>query len=162
MASDRIFGLITLITAVAYIAAATQIQTNFFSGEFLPKLFPLLIGGVAALASLVMVFKPDPDPEWPEGRTWGNLLIAVIVLSIYSVMMAPLGFLLPTAIAATILSYQISPNAKQAVMAGVGLSLLLFVVFKFVLMLGNVVAYRIPTPEKLWYALSILIPFVGH
>jgi len=38
----------------------------------------------------------------------------------------------------------------------------LFVVFKFILMLGNVVAYRIPTPAKLWDAISILIPFVGH
>ena len=162
MASDRIFGLITLITAVAYIAAATQIQTNPFSGEFLPKLFPLLIGAVAAISSLVLIFKPDPDPDWPMARTWGNLLIAVIVLAVYSVLMTPLGFLLPTAVAASILSYQISPNAKRAVIAGVGLSLGLFVVFKFVLMLGNVVAYRIPTPEKLWDALSILIPFVGH
>jgi putative tricarboxylic transport membrane protein len=162
MASDRIFGLITLITAVAYIAAATQIQTNFFSGEFLPKLFPLMIGGVAAISSLVLVFKPDPDPEWPEGRTWGNLLVAVVVLAFYSVLISPLGFILPTAIAATILSYQISPKPKKAVLAGVGLSLGLFVVFKFILMLGNVVAYRIPTPAKLWDAISILIPFVGH
>jgi putative tricarboxylic transport membrane protein len=162
MASDRIFGLITLITAVAYIAAATQIQTNFFSGEFLPKLFPLMIGAVAAICSLVLIFKPDPDPEWPMARTWGNLLVAVVVLAFYSVLMTPLGFILPTAVAASILSYQISPNAKRAVLAGIGLSLGLFVVFKFILMLGNVVAYRIPTPAKLWDAISILIPFVGH
>ncbi len=162
MASDRIFGLITLITAVAYIAAATQIQTNFFSGDYLPKLFPMLIGAVAAICSLVLIFKPDPDPDWPMARTWGNLLVAVIVLAVYSVMMTPLGFILPTAIAASILSYQISPNAKQAVLAGIGLSLGLFAIFKFVLMLGNVVAYRIPTPAKLWDAFSILIPFVGH
>ncbi len=162
MASDRIFGLVTLITAVAYIAAATQIQTNFFSGEYLPKLFPLIIGAVAALSSLVLIFKPDPDPDWPMARTWGNLAVAVVVLAFYSVLISPLGFILPTAIAAMILSYQISPNARQAVLAGLGLSLGLFVVFKFVLMLGNVVAYRIPTPAKLWDAISILIPFVGH
>ena len=162
MASDRIFGLVTLVTAVAYIAAATQIQTNFFSGEYLPKLFPLLIGAVAALSSLVLIFKPDPDPDWPMARTWGNLLVAVVVLAFYSVLISPLGFILPTAIAAMILSYQISPNAKQAVLAGIGLSLGLFVVFKFILMLGNVVAYRIPTPAKLWDSISILIPFVGH
>ncbi len=162
MASDRIFGLITLITAAAYIAAATQIQTNFFSGEFLPKLFPLMIGGVAAICSLVLIFKPDPDPDWPMARTWGNLLVAVVVLAFYAVLMTPLGFILPTAVAASILSYQISPNAKRAVLAGIGLSLGLFVVFKFVLMLGNVVAYRSPTPAKLWDAISILIPFVGH
>jgi putative tricarboxylic transport membrane protein len=121
-----------------------------------------MIGAVAAICSLVLIFKPDPDPDWPMARTWGNLLVAVVVLAFYAVLMTPLGFILPTAVAASILSYQISPNAKRAVLAGIGLSLGLFVVFKFVLMLGNVVAYRIPTPAKLWDAISILIPFVGH
>ncbi len=162
MASDRIFGLFTLITAVAYIAAATQIQTNFFSGEFLPKLFPLLIGGVAALCSLTIMFRPDPDPEWPASRTWVSMGIAVVVLAVYAVLLTPLGFIAPTIFAAGILSYQISNRAGVSALAGVGLSLGLFVLFKFALGLGNIVAYRIPTPEKLWNAISILIPFVGH
>ena len=161
MASDRIFGLVTLITAVAYIAAATQIQTNFFSGEYLPKLFPLLIGGVAAICSLVLIFKPDPEPEWPASRSWINMGLAVVVLSFYAVLLTPLGFILPTAIAAGILSYQISPRGVPAVLSGIGLSLGLFVLFKFALGLGNIVAYRIPTPAKLWDAIAILIPFVG-
>ena len=162
MASDRIFGLVCLITAVAYIAAATQIQTNPFSGEFLPKLFPLMIGGVAALCSLTIMFRPDPDPNWPAARTWGAMAVAVLVLCIYAVMITPLGFILPTAIAAGILSYQISPNVKPAIAAGVGLSLGLVVLFKFALGLGNIVAYKVPTAAKLWDALTILIPFVGH
>ena len=89
MASDRIFGLITLITAVAYIAAATQIQTNFFSGEFLPKLFPLLIGGVAAICSLSIIFKPDPDPNWPASRTWISMALAVVVPVSYTHLTLP-------------------------------------------------------------------------
>ena len=162
MASDRIFGLVTLITAVAYIAAATQIQTNFFSGEYLPKLFPMMIGAVAAISSLVMIFKPDPEPEWPASKSWMNMGLAVIVLAFYAVLLKPMGFILPTAFAAGILSYQISPRAKPAFLAGIGLSIGLFVLFKFALGLGNIVAYRIPTPAKLWEAISILIPFVGH
>jgi putative tricarboxylic transport membrane protein len=162
MSSDRIFGLVMLITAVAYLAAASQIQTNMFSGEFLPKLFPYLIGGVAALSSLVLVFKPDPDPEWPERPTWINMILAVAVLSVYAVMLTPLGFLLPTTLAAGLLSYQISPNVRNAVFSGVGLSLGLFLLFKYALGLGNIVAYRVPTPAKLWDAFTILIPFVGH
>lgn len=161
MAADRIFGLVCLITAVAYLAAASQIQTNLFSGEFLPKLFPYLIGGVAALCSLTILFKPDPDPDWPAARTWGNMAIAVLVLAFYSVLLTPLGFILPTIFAAGILSYQISPRAVPAALSGLGLSLGLYVLFKFGLGLGNIVAYRIPTPAKLWEAIAILIPFVG-
>ncbi|MBW4707264.1 tripartite tricarboxylate transporter TctB family protein [Roseobacter sp. YSTF-M11] len=162
MPSDRIFGLICLITAVAYIAAATQIQTNLFSGEFLPKLFPLMIGGVAAICSLSILFKPDPDPAWPGPATWGAMAIAVLVLALYAVFLTPLGFLLPTALAAGILSYQISPRVRPAILSGLGLSLGLFLLFKYALGLGNIVAYRIPTGEKLWDAFTILIPFVGH
>lgn len=162
MASDRIFGLITLITAVAYLAAATQIQTNMFSGEYLPKLFPMLIGGVAAISSFVMIFKPDPDPEWPTKSTFGAMAVAVLVLAVYAVMITPLGFIFPTIIAAGVLSYQISPNVRNAVLAGFGLSLGLFVLFKYALGLGNIIAYRVPTAEKLWDAITILIPFVGH
>ena len=161
MASDRIFGLVALITAVAYLAAATQIQTNLFSGEFLPKLFPYLIGVVAALCALVMIFRPDPEPDWPALGAWINMGLAVVVLAIYAVMLKPLGFILPTAIAAGILSYQISPRAGPAAISGVGLSLGLFVLFKFALGLGNIVAYRIPTGKQLWEAFALLIPFVG-
>jgi len=162
MAGDRIFGLITLITAVAYLAAASQIQTNFFSGEFLPKLFPYLIGGVVALCSLIIMFKPDPEPEWPQMRTWFAMAVAVIVLAVYALLLNPLGFIIPTMFTAGVLSYQISPRPVPAMLSGIGLSLGLFVLFKYALGLGNIVAYRIPTPAKLWDAISILIPFVGH
>ena len=162
MASDRLFGLVTLITAVAYIAAATQIQTNFFSGEFLPKLFPMLIGGVAAICSLMLIFKPDPDPQWPATRTFAAMGCAVVVLAVYAVLLSPLGFILPTIFAAGILSYQISPRVGPAVLTGFGLSIGLFVLFKYALGLGNIVAYRVPTAAKLWDAISVLIPFVGH
>lgn len=136
MASDRIFGLVMLMTAVAYLAAATQIQTNFFSGEVLPKLFPMMIGGVAAISSLVLMFKPDPDPEWPAKKTFASLGFAVLILVFYAYALKPLGFLIPTAITAGLLSYQISPRPKMAAMAGLGLSIGLFVLFRYALGLG--------------------------
>jgi putative tricarboxylic transport membrane protein len=87
--------------------------------------------------------------------------LAVVVLSVYAVLLTPLGFIGPTAIAAGILSYQISPRVMPAIYSGIGLALGLFVLFKFALGLGNIVAYRIPTVAKLWDAIAILIPFVG-
>lgn len=136
MASDRIFGLVTLFVALAYIAGATQIQTSFLADPVGPKAFPILIGAVAALSSLVLIVRPDPDPAWPMARTWGALLVAVLVLVAYAYALKPLGFIVPTAIAASILSYQISPNPKAAVMAGCGLSVGLLILFKYALGLG--------------------------
>ncbi len=85
-----------------------------------------------------MVLRPDQEPDWPVRRTFVSLAFAVIVLIGYAYALKPLGFLLPTAVAAGILSYQISPNPKRAVLSGIGLSVGLFIIFKFALGLGLV------------------------
>jgi len=138
MASDRIFGLVALFVALAYIASATQIQTSFLADPVGPKAFPILVGIVGIISSLVLILRPDPDPDWPVARTFGSLFIAVLVLVGYAYALKPLGFVVPTAIAAGLLSYQISPNAQKAAMSGVGLSVGLFVLFKYALGLGLV------------------------
>ena len=136
MSSDRIFGLIAAVVALAYIASATQIKTGFMTDPVGPKGFPLLVGAVAALCAMFMVFKPDDNPTWPGVRTLGALLFSVIVLVCYAYALKPLGFLVPTALASGILSYQISPGIKSAVSAGCGLSVTLYVIFKYALGLG--------------------------
>lgn len=138
MISDRIFGLVVLMVALAYIVSATQIQTSFLADPVGSKAFPILIGSIAALCGLVMMVKPDPDPQWPVFKTFIALLVAVAVLVGYAYALKPFGFLVPTAITAAILSYQISPKINTALMAGVGLSVGLFVLFKFALGLGLV------------------------
>ena len=138
MASDRIFGLVVTLVALAYAASATQIQTSFLADPVGPKTFPILVGAVAAICGMIMVFRPDPDPEWPALRTLGALALAVGVLVAYAYALRPLGFVIPTAIAASILSYQISPRPVPAVLSGVGLAIGLFVIFRYALGLGLV------------------------
>ena len=138
MASDRIFGLVMAVIALAYIASAFQIQTSFLSDPVGPKTFPVIIGAIGALSAMFLVFRPDPETKWPAAKTFGALAIAVIVLVLYAYSLRPLGFLLPTAIAAAVLSYQISPRLKYAAMVGIGLSAGLFIIFRFALGLGLV------------------------
>ncbi|MGR3662855.1 MAG: tripartite tricarboxylate transporter TctB family protein [Paracoccaceae bacterium] len=136
--SDRIFGLVVVLVALAYIASATQIQSSFLTDPIGPKAFPILVGAIAALCGTIMILRPDAEPDWPELRTLIALLVSVVVLVVYAYMLKPLGFLIPTAIVAGILSYQINPRAGPAAIAGVGLSVGLFTVFKFILGLGLV------------------------
>ena len=138
MASDRIFGLVMATVALAYIASATQIQTSFLSDPVGPKTFPILIGTVCAISAMFMVLKPDAEPEWPVLRTFGALGFAVFVLVAYAYALRPLGFLMPTVVAAGVLSFQISPKVKTAVLSGLGLSIGLFIIFKYALDLGLV------------------------
>lgn len=134
--SDRIFGTLTIVVALAYIASATQIKLAFFSDPLGPRWFPYIIGGVAVIAGLMVVLRPDDEPEWPSMQTFGKILLACGVLVAYALTLRPLGFLIPTAFAAGLLSYQITPRKLQAMLTGVGLSVGLFFIFKYALGLG--------------------------
>lgn len=136
--SDRIFGLIVALVALAYIAGATGIETGFMMDPVGPKTFPMLIGGVAALCGLLVVLKPDDDPAWPGWRVFVALAIATGVMVLYAYALKPFGFLLPTAVTAAVLSYQIRPRWLPAVFTGIGLAVGLFAIFRYALGLGLV------------------------
>jgi putative tricarboxylic transport membrane protein len=87
---------------------------------------------------MFMVLRPDPEPEWPAARTFIALAVAVLVLVAYAYALKPLGFLLPTAVVAAVLSYQISPRKRFAALTGISLSVCLFLIFRFALGLGLV------------------------
>jgi len=144
VASDRVLGLVVAVLALAYIAAARQIETSFLTDPVGPKLFPTIIGAIGALASMFLVFRPDPEPEWPGLRTLGALAMAVGVLVLYAYSLKPMGFLLPTALASGLLSYQIAPRPRRAAITGICLSAGLFVIFRFALGLSLV-----PLPRAL-------------
>ena len=136
--SDRVFGLVVILGALAYIVSASQLQTSFLSDPMGSKTFPYILGAVALICGIVMVLKPDEEVAWPGPGVLLNLALAVAVMVAYAYALKPFGFLIPTAIAAGILSYQISPAPRFAVLAGLGLSIGLFVIFKYALGLGLV------------------------
>ncbi|MCB1390785.1 MAG: tripartite tricarboxylate transporter TctB family protein [Rhodobacteraceae bacterium] len=134
--ADRIFGLVLIVVALFYLYSATHIQTSFLSDPVGPRIVPYLIGGMVILCALVLVLRPDPDADWPGLATLLQLAIALAVLIGYATAVRPWGFIIPTAIAAGILSYQINPKPVGAAATGIGLSVGLFVMFKMVLGLG--------------------------
>ncbi len=134
--SDRIFGVVVILSALAYIASALQLQTSFLSDPLGSKSFPIMLGGVAVLCGLIMVFRPDAEPEWPGIGAIAKLAISVVTMICYAYALKPMGFIVPTALAAGVLSYLIAPRPIFAVLAGLGLSVGLFFIFKYALGLG--------------------------
>ncbi len=136
--SDRVFGLVVVLGALAYIASALQIQTSFMSDPVGSKTFPILVASAAILCGISMILRPDEEPDWPAMSALAALGFSVVLLIGYAYALKPLGFLIPTAIAAGVLSYQISPRPRFAALAGLGLSIGLFLLFKYALGLGLV------------------------
>jgi putative tricarboxylic transport membrane protein len=129
--SDRITGLIVSVLALAFFASASQLETPFFADPLGPSAFPMLISAVAFVSGCVMVLRPDAEPNWPALSTFVRLLIAVLVLVLYAYGLKPLGFLLPTALAAGAISHQIRPAVLASSLTGICLSVFLFITFKY-------------------------------
>ncbi|MDB2324550.1 tripartite tricarboxylate transporter TctB family protein [Alphaproteobacteria bacterium] len=129
--SDRITGLVVAVLALAFFASASQLETPFFADPLGPSAFPMLISAVAFMCAGVMVLRPDAEPDWPVLSTFIRLSIAVLVLVLYAYGLKPLGFVLPTALAAGAISYQIRPRFRASALTGVCVSIGLFVIFKY-------------------------------
>ena len=122
-----------IVIALGYILSAFGIQTSFMSDPVGPRLFPYMIATVMIVSSLVMILRPDPEAEWPTGPMLAQLGIALVVLIAYAYAISPLGFIIPTAIASCILSWQIGGKPMRAAITGVGLGIGLWVMFRLVL-----------------------------
>ena len=134
--TDRIFGAVMIVVALGYILSATTIQIPLFPDPMGPKAFPMMVAAGVILCSIVMIIRPDADPNWPAATALLSITVAIIVMIAYAYTLKPLGFLIPTAFAAGILSYQLKPQALFAALTGVGMSIGLFILFKYALGLG--------------------------
>ena len=140
MKTDRNFGVVMILCALAYIASSYNLPPGSMFDKLGPKAFPIIVAVGAILSATTMILRPDAEPDWPAIPTLLALAFASAVLVAYAYALKPFGFLVPTAIAAGVLSYQISPNARHAPIVGICLSVGLFIVFKYALGL-NLLAF---------------------
>lgn len=131
--SDRILGGFCVLLAIFYVWAATQIPLSFISDPVGPRTFPIIIGTLLGLAGLVILLRPDPDPEWPSLARFGEIAGAVIVLAGYAQLLPELGFLISTAIAAAFLSWRLGAKPVAAIIAGLAISGGIYFVFHLIL-----------------------------
>ena len=131
--TDRIFGVVVILAALAYIASALQLQTSFLSDPMGSKSFPIGLGVVAILCGAVMVLKPDEEVEWPGPGALIKIAISVVVMIAYAYSLKPFGFLIPTTLAAGILSYLITPRIVFNILSGIGLAVGLYLLFRYAL-----------------------------
>ena len=134
--SDRVLGVACLLLSAFYIFMATQIQTSFITDYLGPKFFPILIACLLAIAAIFPIIKPDPDPDWPGLGRLVEIIFAVAVMVAYTYALPVVGFVLSTAITSGILSWRLGAKPIAAAIAGVSISVGIYVVFHLVLQLS--------------------------
>jgi putative tricarboxylic transport membrane protein len=131
--SDRIFGAIGLVVAMFYIWSATLIELSFISDPLGPRTFPIIIGVLLGLASLIIVLRPDAEPHWPTLGRFAEILGAVVVLAAYALLLPVVGFVIATAVASAVLTWRLGTAPISSVIAGILTSIGIYSVFHLVL-----------------------------
>jgi putative tricarboxylic transport membrane protein len=131
--SDRLFGGIMLLVALAFIASATQIEAALIFDSLGPRMFPIIIGVLLAIASAYLVLRPDPEPDWPAAGRVAEIVLALVLMLAYTFLLEPLGFVLATALASSLLSWRLGAQPVTAVLSGIGIAVGIYVVFHLIL-----------------------------
>jgi putative tricarboxylic transport membrane protein len=131
--SDRILGGFMVLLALFYIWAASQTEISFISDPVGPKTFPMIIGGLVAISGLVILARPDPEPQWPALGRLAEIFAAVVLLFVYAALLPELGFVICTAFAASFLSWRLGAKPIEAILAGTSISIAIYIVFHLVL-----------------------------
>ena len=131
--SDRVFGAVGLALAVFFVWGATQIELSFISDPVGPRTFPMIIGVVLGLASLVALIRPDAEPHWPGLGRLAEIAVAAGVMVAYALLLPELGFVIATALAAGFLTWRLGTAPVWAVVSGILIALGIYVVFHLIL-----------------------------
>ena len=117
LAADRILGL-ALIGLAAFAAFnASQLQVTFSYEPVGPKAFPYLLSAILAGLSLVLVFRPGENGEWPEKHVTVRLLAVLGVLLVYALLFTRLGFVVTTFFTVLSLARLFEASWKKAAIA---------------------------------------------
>lgn len=134
---DRIFGLGLLVLAVAYGWVAQQWPEPFGGAETVgPETFPTILAVILAAGSIYLMVKPDPDTQWPLGKTALELVVSLVVLVVYAMLLEPLGFVISTTLAVGTLSWRMGAPLRQSFLTGLLSAVVVFVLFNYGLSLN--------------------------
>ncbi|NNC23556.1 tripartite tricarboxylate transporter TctB family protein [Salinisphaera sp. USBA-960] len=134
---DRILGIGLFVLAIVYGWTAQQWPEPFGAAEGIgPETFPTLLAVVLALSSGYLIVRPDPDAQWPRGRTAVEILLSIAILVVYSLLLEPLGFVIATTLAVGTLCWLMGARPVPAFLTGLIGAVVVFFLFNNLLALS--------------------------
>ncbi len=131
--NDRLLGVLALLLAAFLTWYGYDLEAPFAYEPVGPKAFPLLLALVIALCGLRLVIKGgntvEPNPPGANGR----IAIMVALLAGYALLFQWLGFIIATAIMATLVGRLFGGAWLKCVAGGVVMAIGFFLLFDKVL-----------------------------
>ena len=79
------------------------------------------------------MLKPDAAPEWPAFAKLFEIGMAIAAMVAYAILLPVLGFVIATALASAFLTWRLGTKPVSSVVAGIGTSVGIYVIFHLVL-----------------------------
>ncbi|MDQ7735082.1 tripartite tricarboxylate transporter TctB family protein [Halomonas sp. SpR1] len=144
IAADQVLG-IALIGLAAFIAVqAIQLEIPFSYEPVGPKAFPLGLSILLTVLSLVLIFRPGANGQWPHKALALKLLLVLALLLAYAILFTQLGFIVSSLLVVTALARLFDATWGKALVTGVIMSVVGY--FLFTAVLG------ISLPSGYWFA----------
>lgn len=162
--SDRLLGGVVLVLALAFVVGASQIQAALVFDPLGPQTFPIIIGITLAVSAGYPLLRPDPNPEWPKGRSLLEIVFALGILILYAQLLTSLGFVIATLLAAGLLSWRLGARARSAPVIGVSIAVGIYAVFHWVFGLSlpyGVWTVDLLTAVGLWQPINAALVWTG-
>lgn len=133
--TDRVAGAVVALLGLAVGAEATTFDVLFRTDPVGPKALPLLSAGIFVVSGLVLALRPGRAREWPDRPVLLRMLGAVAAFGLYAFLLEPVGFVVATTLAVGALSMLFGGPWKRSFGAALGLSVVLWYLFVWVLSL---------------------------
>jgi len=133
--SDRVFGALALILAIAYGLQARTFKTGLqvAMDPLGASTFPYLLAVVLGITAIYLIVRPDPSPHWPDLRHLLEMGGVILVLILYAVVLEEIGFILATFAAVAFIGWRLGARPVPALTNGVAASVVLYTLFDRVL-----------------------------
>ncbi|MFP3385174.1 tripartite tricarboxylate transporter TctB family protein [Tritonibacter sp. SIMBA_163] len=125
---DRIAGAVIFMVSVSAVWVARDYKAGF--GDPLgPALFPQMVAAAAALLSLGLILRPDPNPDAQPLPAFIRQAFTLAVLVGYVLLLEPLGFPLSTMLGTACLALLFGAEPQKAGVTGVAVGVSLYLIF---------------------------------
>lgn len=127
--SDRILGAVCVVVAAGMAWAAIDYAAPISYEPVGPRAFPLLLSVLMAGGGAWLVIRPGPHDSGLSLAHLKTLGVVAVTVFAYALLFETLGFTLATALMALPVGLAFGGSWKQALGAGVGLGLVLYLMF---------------------------------
>ncbi|GHC23719.1 tripartite tricarboxylate transporter TctB family protein [Aidingimonas halophila] len=129
LAADRLLGIVLTGLAAFIAVQALRLNVPISYDPVGPKAFPLGLAILLAMLSLVLVFKPGEDGQWPHRALTLKILLVLGVMLIYALLFTRLGFIITTLMTVAMLARIFDASWNRALITGVVMSVGSFFLF---------------------------------